>query len=415
MIDPTYQKALTEYTSQLRGLFTPAPGATTAPARRGGAKVDAETLAERAQQLVDTSQVLGQQHNAYLAADQPEVVLSAELKLLAQANAEIQVASALLQSAEDELRGKKASARRSGSATARALDELVVVLETPLELGLEPFLTQKVHRGKKSTSPEKARQALKDQVRRSLNSISKNSASASSRALDTLLSLDSEQLKKGISVISKEVAEQFEKIAANLSVMVGKLLKSALRLILQAYEWVMSLIGKDIEQSARKKAKEWCDELRQEHKKEDDIPGLAMKLVVDLFATEQIMTEVNGWVDQSKKKAHELDQVLNHVHKLSEGYKLKTKRVEETLTAISTVRNFARTGAIKFVPLATALPYIELLMVAISLSMMGYILFSGYDHVDSGAVSFMKRFSIKIPDRVKGVRETVKIGLTLPA
>jgi len=407
MTDPTYQESLAAYTSQLRGLFAPVPGAAPAPARRGGARIEAETLAGRADQLAGIALTLGQQHGAFLTSDQPGIILAAELKLLAQAEAEFKVASVLLQCAEDEMRGAKTGTRRSGSTTAIALIELANVLDAPLEQGLEPFLVKKVHRGGKSTSQSKACQALKDQARRSLNSISKNSANTSSVALNTLFSLDSKLLEKGISLVSKEMAEKLEKICADLSATVKKLINGAVRLMLQAYDWVLSLIGKDVEQTARKKIEEWIDALRAEHKNKDDVPGLASQLIERIFTTEQIMAQVNTWVDQSKKKTAELAKTSEDLSRLSEGFQLKVKRVQGTITTIGTVRQFVRIGSVKFPPLAAVLPHLELLSAAIIVSMMGYVIFTGYDHVDTGAATFMKRFSVKIPDRVQGVRKTV--------
>ncbi len=407
-----YQDTLTSYTGQLRELFTAAPGAPAEPARRGGGGPDAATLAERADQLAETAQQLGAQHQAYLESEDINLRLGAEFKLLAQTNAELQVAAALFEAAEAEARQKEGARRGGGSArAAKALAELATALDASIELGMEPYVKVKARRGKTPTTLESARKALLGEVDRSLKNITRHTTRASSQALDTLFSLDSEQLEKAVAIISKELADIIDKIAADLAAVVKRLVRTAVRLLLQAYDWVLSLLGKDAEASARKKVQEWVEELRGAHKSADDTPGLAEQLVEKIFAASQVNEDVKAWLAKSEADHAKLNQIAKSVGGLSGGFEQKAQRVQDTLKTVSSARGFARAGAVKFAPLATALPYLEVLSLGVILGLMGYALYAGYDHVDSGSAVFFDRFKVKIPDRVQGVRALVRAAL----
>jgi hypothetical protein len=57
------------------------------------------------------------------------------------------------------------------------------------------------------------------------------------------------------------------------------------------------------------------------------------------------------------------------------------------------------------------LPYLQVLVAAVVLGLLGYTLFSGYDYVVNGSVNFFNRFQVHIPDRVDGVSATVQKAL----
>jgi len=292
---------------------------------------------------------------------------------------------------------------------------LAGVLEAPLEAGLSPFMAAEPSRGGPA-DPAEALSSLQDQVRRSLRDIARQASKTGSYALDTLFSLDSEMLKKAVAPVGKEASELIEKVVQGLNEKIKSLLQTAVRLLLQAYDWVLSLIGKDAEEEARQKVREWIEELRTSHKKKDDSADLAEQLVASLFATTTINEEVTKWAQESKASVESVNQAAEAVKTLSSGYAVKTARIQVFLKTIGAIPE----GATAVVAALTAfnppmaatvaglLPTIEILRGAVTLGLIGYTLFAGYDHVDSGKAAFFNRFSVNIPDRVNGVRETVQ-------
>ena len=422
MASQSYQDTLASYTAQLRGLFEQPPGAEVDQlATRGGAAIEPGLLASRAERLADTSRSLGEMTSGYLEGEAQAVREAAELKLLAQANAEVEVAVALLQAAEDEARGAPAGPTRSGktAAAARAVNELADVLEAPLEGGLASFVEPSVVRGTRATKIEDLKKALSDQVARSLKDILRQASGTSSLALDSLLKLDGALLGRAIAPVNQELADVLNRAAAGLGDKLEKLLQTAARLLLQAYDWVLTLIGKDAEAAARKRVKGWIDDLRTQKKPGDETPGLAEKLVASIYVPDDIKKDVGGWLKASQAGQDKLQKTTQAIGVLSANFEIKAKQTQKFIGAVGAVSPVAA-GAVASLTvlnpplvasLAAALPAIEAVRAAVLLGLMGYIVFTGYDHVDSGKAVFFERFSVNIPDRVEGVRETVQKAL----
>jgi len=413
MPDNSYQETLTAYTAQLRGLFAAPPGvAPDEVVVRGGAAVPAEVLAERAEQLTDISRQLGDMSATYLEAGDMALREAAEMKLLAQASAEMEIALSLLQTASDEAQGRTGSVTRAGRAAGsqRAIEALVGVLEAPLEEGMKPFIDVPVLRGGEKIEGidvDEARQALKDQVRRSLKAISRQAGKTSSLGLDTLLSLDPTLLKQGVSLASKEVGDVIEKLVKGFNELVKRLATSAMRLLLQAYDWVLALIGKDTEATARKKVHEWIEELRQSHTQAGDEEGLADKLVDMLFTTQKIQEELGRQIDEKGNDAPALATAAETIKSLGSRYEAKAGQMESFFKAAKGANSLLLALSAKFPGAAAAIPVVAVVV----LSLTGYTLFSGYDHVDTSSARFFDRFQINIPDRVEGVSGSVTKAL----
>jgi hypothetical protein len=408
MPDSTYQAALDEFNQQLRGFFVPPDGvkSTEGTTRGGGADLPTEVLASRAEILVDASGRLGNLTVGYLDADEVPLREAAEMKLLAQANAQTEVALNLLQTAIDESQGRSTGITRSSrsSGSQQSIDQLLSVLETPLEDGLQPFVEKRALRGAAETDPAAARQGLQDSVRRSLKNISRKASQVSSLGLDTLFNLDDTLLKKGVALVNKDLADLIDKVVAGFNALLNRLTTAAMRLLLQAYDWVLALIGKDSEQAARQKVQEWIDTLRQSHQQAGDEDTLASQLVEQIYATKAINDLVSQWlVAASQIDVSAINQTTDAVDALSARYEAKIDQVSSFLKVASVARSL---------PLPVdKLPYVQLVVAAVVLGLLGYTLYSGYDYVDSGSVTFFKRFQVHIPDRVEGVSITVQKAL----
>jgi DNA-binding transcriptional regulator YdaS (Cro superfamily) len=391
----------------LRGFFVAPEGTKSVESatRGGGAELPTEVLASRAEILVDASGRLGNLTVGYLDADESQLREAAEMKLLAQANAQAEVSLTLLQTAIDELQGRSTGVTRSSrtAGSQQAIEQLLGVLETPLEQGLQPFVEKRALRGAMETDPAAARQVLQDSVRRSLKNISRKASQVSSLGLDTLFSLDDTLLKKGVALVSKDLADLIDKVVEGFNALLSRLTTAAMRLLLQAYDWVLALIGKDGEQAARQKVQEWIDQLRQSHVQAGDEDTLASQLVEQIYATKAINDLVAQWVSASQADAPAINLTADTVDGLSARFEAKINQVASFLKVASVARSL---------PLPVdKLPYIQLAVAAVVLGLLGYTLYSGYDYVDSGSVNFFNRFQVHIPDRVEGVSLTVQKAL----
>lgn len=407
MPDSSYQAALDDFTQQLRGFFVAPEGvaALEGATRAGGSELPSEVLASRAEILVDASSRLGNLTLGYLDAGESHMREAAEMKLLAQANAQAEVALNLLQTAIDESQDRHAGVTRASrtAGSQQAIDELLNVLETPLEQGLGPFVEKESLRGAMVTDPALAHQELQDSVRRSLKNISRKASQITSLGLDTIFNLDDTLLVKGAALVSQDLAVLVDKLVAGFNDLLKRLTASAMRLLLQAYDWVLALIGKGGELAARQKVQGWIDQLRQSHLQGGDQDTLASQLVEQVYDTKAINDAVSQWLTSSKVEAPVLNQTSDAVDGLSSRYEAKIGQVASFLKVAAVARSL---------PLPVdKLPYLQVVVAAVVLGLLGYTLFSGYDYVDSGSVAFFNRFKVHIPDRVEGVSATVQKAL----
>lgn len=404
--EQNYQSAVEAYTSQLRALFTPPE--ETAPAgaaTRGGEAPAPEVLAERAETLSVTSQRLGEMTSDYLEAEDRALREAAEMKLLAQAIAEFEVGRGLLEIAEEEAEGPAPGGPTRALRTAtiqQSITELIDVLETPLEAGLQPFLRRTTRAIEaRPKEPERAKRDLKAEVETSLRDVCRQANKVAGRAARDLLLMDAAVLYEGVALISKDAAELLDKAVAGLSGTIQRLALSGLRLLLQAYDRVLALLGKDVEAQARKQVAEWLEELKQEPEEGSSTQTVFERLVNRIYTPDTIVRDVDGWLKTTQTDVNNINQAAETVEGLPEKYRVKTEQVERLLKVVAVAKR---------VPMMKT-PVPQVIVAAVTLGLLGYTLYAGYDHVDSGRVVFTGRFGFTIPDRVEGVRETAQKAL----
>jgi hypothetical protein len=323
--------------------------------------------------------------------------------MLSQAIAEIEIARTLFEVAKEEANEKKSGNVTRLSRTAgvhRSLEDLIEVLETPLDAGIQlPSGSTTRAAINRPSDPERAKTEFQDEVKSSLKSITKQTSKVGGHAMSSLLLMDAGVLVQGVSFVSKELGDWIDSVVAGATAVVKKLAGSALRILLQAYDWVLGLLGKDIEESCRKQVKEWIDELKKGGDGDDE--GLFDTLVNRIFTPDTIKEEVSGWLVTTRADTAALNQASDNVRELANKYRAKTDKIDKLLKGIA----FAKKAPFINTPQG------QLIIAAITLSVLGYTIYLGYDHVDSGRVNFYNRFGVNIPDRVEGIRETAQKAL----
>jgi hypothetical protein len=126
-------------------------------------------------------------------------------------------------------------------------------------------------------------------------------------------------------------------------------------------------------------------------------------IVSFLYAPDTVRSDVDGWLGKTSADSPKLNQTAETVQGLAGKYESKTDGVKNALRLIGLAKNVP-------IPVVKT-PQVQAVIAAVVLGLLAYTLYSGYDHVDSGQITFMNRFGIPIPDRVEGVRETAQKAL----
>ncbi len=398
-----YQQAVSDYAVELRGLFAiPKEAPRAEVTMRGSGGLAPDVLATRARQFVVSSQRVGGLTASLLAAAELNPREGAEIKLLAQAAAQVEVAQALLEAAAEQQTTTGGRTMRGGSTimVQQSLNDLARVLEAPVGAGTGIVMktTRDVFLPPKDL--ESARAALQTQVNSSVDYISRRAVQVGGLVLRDLLLMDGATVLSGVALVSSDLAQTIDKFLAGVGKAAIDLATSAVRLLLQAYDWIITLIGKDSESAARKQIGDWVDQLRAESRNGDSSGPFGM-LVERIYVPTTIKDDVAKWTPASPAPLDKVNKASETVKGLADKYKAKTDQVEKLSKAIA----FAR----KLPVLAT--PQGQALVAAVNIGLLGYVIYTGYDHVDSGRIVFFKRFNVNIPSRVEGVRKTVSTAL----
>jgi hypothetical protein len=232
-----------------------------------------------------------------------------------------------------------------------------------------------------------------------VQSICQQAGKVGGRAAQTLVLIDVRVLQQGAALISKDLAEAVEQLVSGLAAAVKRLVAGAMHLLLQAYDWVLALLGKDIEQQARKQVADWLTELKTLTPNEEG-ESLVTRLVDRIYTPEIITTEATQLLAATTATTDVVSQAAITVQTLTETYKNKTDHVEKFLKVIA----LAKVAPIPW----SKTPQFQLILAAITLGLLGYTLFAGYDYLDDGRLQVTQRFTFALPNRVQGVRQIVR-------
>ncbi len=404
VVQDPYSQSVARYAGQLRYMFTPVAD----PALEGvRAPIDpAEILARRAEDLAGASADLGLKTIEFLKADDMQQREGAEMKLLTQIAADLEIAGNLLSAVQSDVEGQSVMEAANSPqylAARSTIERLAFTVEQPLEAGMLPFLFDSRYRYLPPMNATGAGLALQREAAHSLERISRRAARTVAIAGSSLLHMDMDTLRQGVSLISQEVAELIDGIATDFRAAVRRLIRAALRLMLQAFDWVLALVGQDAETLARQRVRKWLDEVQDSQGMVRD--DYVYRLISSIYTPDIYANEIARWIEQSNAGMQALVDATEVVRSLADRYETKTEYVEKALRTLSLV------GLLPFS--IVQMPQFQVGLAAITLGLMGYTIFTGYDHSDSGSLYFLQRFRIPIPDRVTGVRRTVQQALGL--
>jgi hypothetical protein len=314
------------------------------------------------------------------------------LESASEAQRDIEKGKMLLE-ANEASRSMKVDAR-----IQKSIEDSAIIMETPLEDGVK-LLKSGTQRSALDlpTDINEAKEKLKSTVESSMKSICKNTGKVGGRAIGDLFLMDAAVIRQGIEFVSKDAAQLIDKMVEGVGSFIVRLVQTAMKLLGQAYNWIRTILGQDIEEEARKKVGGWVDDLKQSGSEE----GLFSKLIPQIYNTAAIQSEFEGLLESTQADVAKVNQATEVINSLAERYEAKTKQVERLLIAISFMNKIP----------ALKLPQGQLILAAVTLSVASYVLYLGNDHIRDGQVTLNEKFSFNIPDRVVGVRETVQQAL----
>lgn len=362
----------TQYVEELGALFRDLSKARRPPTR-GVRPPSSEEVTERSEKLLARSADVTQAWAENLKADDVLARQVAEIRLLAACTADLEIADDLVNLERGTPR--LTSRGRYGSGVSRDLLKLLTMSDEEV---VKQALTPRRRRGvTRAAGPPADR--LKEAVDTALDHMSESTADAGQRAIEGLVLMDAALLLEAVRIVSDDVADM-------LGEGFSRLMQTAARYVLAAYDKVSLLLGAEKMAEIREQVLAWIKELKEGE--------LFPVLVEKLFQTEPLKEEVTGWLAASAASATTLAEARAAVEQLDTAFASKTELADKVISSMALV---------KLLPPAMT-PVGRLVIAAVYLGLVGYVVFTGYDHVDSDRY--------RLIDRVSGVRQVALEALT---
>ncbi len=384
----SYEEAVQDYLGRFRALRDEPPALAVA-ATRGAGDISAETLIQAAGQIADVSASMVPLAKGYLAASDPTLREGVSGQLLAQAAAELQVATELLTIAAGDVVGSPAPIRRGArrAGLLEAINNLENALAKPVSDGL--VMPDLVRRGgTAATTPEEARKALQLAVSVTTGAISQRVVEVGGDlAYNLVFNTQWAAVIQSAGLLSKDIDKLLERVKEGASQLIQSAVKVATRTLLNVFDKILALLGKDVEDQARKQIQKWLGDMQKAGKIE-----LFEKLVGGLYKVDAFKAALPGWLEKTTVGMDVINTTTTDVAALSDKFTVLVGRINTVGDVI---------GLAKFIQ--TEFPQVLVVVTAIRIALLAVLVYGGFDYIGYGQGTFL--------NLTKGVSEVVRDNL----
>jgi hypothetical protein len=386
----SYEEAAQDYLARFR-VLREAPPAPADVVTRGAGEVAAETLIEQADQIADISASMTPLARGYLEAPAPVLREGISGQLLAQAAAEMQVATELLQIASGETVEPQAPVTRAarGVNLREAIDGLEKAMSMPASTGLAaPGMARRA--ASAAGKPEEAKKALQQAATVCAGAISQRVVEVGGDlAFNLVFNTDWNAVVQSAGLLNKDIANLLDNVKEEASALIRRAVTAAAKTLLNVFDKIMALLGKDIENKARKRVKEWLEKIRQDGKIE-----VFEKLVGKLYQVDALNTALPDWLEKTTAKRDKINATTTDVMALSDKFTVLVGRIDKVGDVV---------GLAKFVQ--AQFPQVLLATTAIRVALLTALVYAGYDYIGYKQVEFL--------NLTKGVGEVIRENLAI--
>lgn len=386
----TYEEAVQVYLAHFRALRGASPSESAAVAR-GAAGIPVQTLIERANEIADVSASMVPLAKGYLAAPDPSLREGISGQLLAQAAAELQVAMELLQFAADEATGPTATATRAtrGVSLQDAIDCMEKVMAVPVSAGLVvPAMARRTTISQ--DTPEAARQALQRAAIVSAGAISQRVVEVGGDlAFNLVFKTEWTAVIQGAGLLNKDIARLLDQLKEGASELIQRSLTAATKTVLNVFDKILALLGKDVENQARTQIQKWLADIQKAGKIE-----LFEQLVGKLYKKDKFEKDLPGWVEKTTANVDRINATTKEVVVLSDKFTVLVGRINTVGDVI---------GLARFIQ--TQFPQVLVISTAVQVALLTVLVYAGYDYIGYKQVEFL--------NLTKGVAEVIRENLAI--
>jgi hypothetical protein len=387
----SYEEASADYMAQFNALLQ-IPAEVKGPVTRAAGEVPAQVLIKRADAIADVSAGMIPLAKGQLEATEPTLREGISGQLIAQAAAEFQLAAELLQITEGEPVAPTVATRATrGAALQDAIRLLEKTMATPASKGLVPKPRMTRTAIALPEEVESAKKALREAAIVGVNAITQRVRELSEAiAMDLITQTEWRAVMDGATLLNKDIAEKLEALKHGVGALFRRAVAAAAKTLLNVYNKIMALLGKDLKDGARKQIKEWLEKIENEQKVD-----LIEAFVDRLYRISAFEKALDGWLEKTSADADKVNET--------------TGAVREVPTKFAVLAGYLGTAENVVVVAKRFLKFPQVLVVAagIQIALLAVIVYSGYDYIGYRELNF--------PNLAKGVAQVVQERLVSPA
>jgi hypothetical protein len=190
---------------------------------------------------------------------------------------------------------------------------------------------------------------------------------------------------EGAGLMSKKVAELLDSVKEGIGTLFAKAVAVAAKTLLNVYDKILALLGKGVEDEARKRIREWLDKIKQDGKIE-----AFDHLVGKLYRVDDFRKDLAGWLGSTTAEVVKIDATTTIVAELSQKFIVLVGRINK-ISDIAGVAKMLKN------------PQVHLVITGIRIALLAALVYAGYDYIAYEQIRF--------PNLTKGVAEVIKENL----
>jgi hypothetical protein len=359
----TYEDAAQDYLAEFSGLMR-APKGPAEGTARGAAELPADHLIRGASRIADISSNMLIKAQPYLNSPNPSEREGISLHLLSQASAELQLATELLHVAAEGQGGTAptmVSRAARGVSLGQAVSGLEQSMQHPVSAGLAAYIPA---RRAMTVAPGDAKQALQTSVGSATGAISQRViAVGADIATDLVLQTQWSAVLDGAQLLHNGLAAKLDQVKQGASAIVEQAVTAAEKTLLNVYDKILALLGKDIQDQARKQIQDWLTQIKQ-----TGSASIFKDLVANLYQVSAFQQDLQGWMTTTTAPLDQIGQASAQVDSLAAKFDVLASQA-------GTLENVV--GMAKMIKI----PQVLLVVAALQVALLAVVVYAGYDYI----------------------------------
>ena len=361
-----YEEAARGYLSAFHSLLAtpPAPRAAPRAARRGAGDISVAALIDRADEIAGVSARLVTLSRTYIDSPVQDVREGISGHLVAQAAAELQLATELLQVAEENAGRPVPTTRAARGVQLRgAVDMLERSMAVPVDQGL-PSAMPRTRAVARPDTFEQATTTLEQSASIAVSAITRRVVELGGDiALNLIVNTEWTAVVTGATLLRKDVAEKLEAVKEGASRLFARAVTVAAKTLLNVYDKLLALLGEDVQDQARKRVQKWLEQSRE--REGIDVLG---SLVGKLYGVDAFKRDLKRWLADTDAEMETVNQTTDQVDALAG----KFATLMDRLAILETAAVLAR---------AINIPQVLIIVVGLQVCLLTVVVWAGYDYI----------------------------------